>query len=757
MIVVHRNKKEEQFDSRKLIHFMTSLINIEPRLCVVDARKVCNEVESGLSEKASSDELLTHVSEICASMGSQSFEYSMLAGRISAYMLQTVTPGTFTKAMLRVSDLLAPSFLEKVQGHNYDQYIDDKNDFQYDIIGMRTLKRSYLLKDSEGYVERPQYMLMRVAVFLTGSPEEAVNTYRVMSSGLYTHASPTLFHAGMKQHQLASCFLMTMKDDSIEGIYDSIKETALISKSAGGIGISVSNIRCQGSPISGTGGTSNGLVPMLRVFNNTARYCDQGGGKRKGSFAIFIEPWHGDIFEVLELKLNHGVEEDRARDLFYSLYITDLFMKRVEADGKWSLFCPRDVPLLQETYGAEFERHYTAAEASGKARRTVSARTLWDRILSTQMETGTPYLVYKDACNARSNQQHLGVIKSSNLCAEIVEYSSPEETAVCTLASIALPKFVEQEGFNYDKLVEVAGLVCRNLNYVVDKTAHPVESTKANNRHRPIGIGVQGLSDVYQMLGIPYDSKDASTMNKLIFESIYYGAMRASVALAERQGKHDSFDGSPASRGHFNFDLWDHVPSNRYDWEELRKRMVHSGMRNSLLTALMPTASSASILGNSESFEPRTSNLYTRRVLSGEFVILNKYLETTCRKMNVWTQELRDNIIANRGSVQNSELPKNVKAVFKTVWELSQKALIDQSRERAPYVCQSQSLNLYKASPTRASLTSMHFYAWKSGLKTGQYYLRSQPKVNAVAFTAKQQDVVMSQSEEASVCISCEA
>lgn len=758
MIVIKRNNIEEKYDPRKLTQFITTISNVDPKLRHIDTRKLTKQIESGLTDRMSSDELLTYATDICASLGSQSHDYSMLAGRISIIMLHTNTPSSFTHAMNRISHVLCPRFLLRVNQYNYDDYIDNRYDFGYDIIGVRTLKRSYLLKDAKGFVERPQYMLMRVAVFLSDTPAEAVDIYNVMSAGYYTHASPTLFHCGMKQHQLASCFLMTMKGDSIEGIYDTIKDTALISKSAGGIGISVSNIRCKNSPIAGTGGTSNGLVPMLRVLNNTARYCDQGGGKRKGSFAIFIEPWHGDIFEVLELKLNHGVEEDRARDLFYSLFVSDLFMKRVQAGEQWSLFCPHKSPELQNSYGEAFEHNYVTAERSGKAKRVVNARKLWNKIIATQIETGTPYLVYKDACNARSNQRHLGVIKSSNLCAEIVEYSSPEETAVCTLASIALPKFVGRDGIDYEKLVDIAGVVCKNLNHVIDNTTYPIESARrSNERHRPIGIGVQGLADVFQMMGVPYDSEDAARINVLIFESIYYGAVKMSVELAKKDGKYDSFDGSPSSFGRFNFDMWDHTPSERYDWATLRDEVQQHGMRNSLLTAMMPTASSASILGNTESFEPRTSNLYTRRVLSGEFTILNKYLEATCRKMNLWSPDLRDNIIRNRGSVQQTSLPEDVKNVFKTVWELSQKSLIDLSRGRAPYVCQSQSLNLYQATPTQASVTSMHFYAWKAGLKTGIYYLRTQPKANAVAFTAKQKDVVMSILDEASNCIACEA
>ncbi len=740
MIIVKRKGNEERYDTMKMRTFIANVVDIEPRLHSIDVNNTVKSIQKGLSDKMTSDEILNYITDHCAGLGSHAHGYSLLAGRVCAIKLYNTTPSSFREAMNQIECLLNPTFLQKVNTYDYDKHIIHKNDFSYDIIGMKTLLRSYLLKDNGVYVERPQYMLMRVAVFLSDTPEEAIETYTVMSNGCYTHASPTLFHCGMKKHQLASCFLMTMKDDSIEGIYESLKDTALISKSAGGIGISVSNIRAKGSPIAGTNGTSNGLVPMLRVFNNTARYCDQGGGKRKGSFAIFIEPWHADIMDVLSLKLNHGLEEERARDLFYSLWISDKFMQAVESDSAWHLFCPKDVPQLQNSYGSEFNRHYDAAVTKGLVRRTIQARDLWNKIISTQMETGTPYLLYKDACNSKSNQQHLGVIKSSNLCAEIVEYSSPEETAVCTLASIALPKCVDQNGFNFKALERVTTMVTKNLNHVVDKTSYPVESARRSNmRHRPIGIGIQGLADVFQVLSVSYDSEDALRLNHQIFETIYYASVKESVRLAKREGPYESFPGSPSSHGKFNFDMWNHTPSDRYDWESLRSDMVQYGMRNSLLTACMPTASSASILGNTESFEPRTSNLYVRRVLSGEFMIMNKYLESACRKRNLWTPKLREQIIQSRGSVRDTNLPKDIKRVFRTVWEMSQKSLIDLSRGRSPYIDQSQSLNLYQSSPTRNSLTSMHFYAWKQGLKTGQYYLRSQPKANAIAFTARKE------------------
>jgi ribonucleoside-diphosphate reductase alpha chain len=737
MIILKRSGSQEQFNISKMKQFITNMVNIVPVLYSIDIEKVVNKLQTGLSDSMSSEEILSYTSDFCAGMGTESYDYSLLAGRITTISLYNETPSTFTEAMNQISHLLDESFLKKVaDGIDYDSHIIENNDFQYDILGIKTLMRSYLLKDEQGYVERPQYMLMRVALFLCDVPEEVIETYHIMSKGLYTHASPTLFHCGMKQHQLASCFLMTMKEDSIAGIYDSLKDTALISKSAGGIGISVSNIRAKGSSITGTNGTSNGLVPMLRVFNDTARYCDQGGGKRKGSFAIFIEPWHADIFDVLSLKLNHGLEEERARDLFYSLFIPDLFMECVEEDKDWYLFCPNDVPELQNSYGESFNRIYNLAVSTKQYRQKVKARLLWNKIIATQIETGTPYLVYKDACNVKSNQRHLGTIKSSNLCAEIVEYSAPDETAVCTLASIALPKHVGVGGFDFDKLMSTAMVVTRNLNHVVDKTSYPVKAAETSNmRHRPLGLGVQGLADVFQMMGLPYGSEEAKKLNHDIFETIYYGATRMSIELAKLHGVYKSYPGSPSSNGQFNFDLWNHTPSSRWDWAQLRQEMKQHGMRNSLLVALMPTASSASILGNTESFEPRTSNLYVRRVLSGEFMIMNKYLERACKKRNLWNKKLRDDLIKNRGSVLNTNLPKDMKNVFKTVWEMSQKTLIDLSRGRAPYVCQSQSLNLYQSSPTPNSLNSMHFYAWRQGLKTGQYYLRTQPKAMAIAFT----------------------
>lgn len=738
MFVVKRQGEEQSFDQQKIYSSIKRAVSITPVLTTIDIDKMCDIVQTGMAQKMLTSDIVPYMAETAASMAPQSYEYGMLAGRLEMFDLHDNTPSSFTEAMekLAAEDILAESFVHKIRTYNFDIHVNVNKDFQYDIIGLRTLRRSYLLKDKDGIVERPQYLLMRVAVFLTDTPAEAIEMYNIISEGWYTHASPTLFNSGMKQHQLASCFLMSMKDDSIEAIYETLKEIALISKSAGGIGIDISNVRAKGTRINGTNGTSNGLVPMLRVFNTTARYVDQGGNKRKGSFAIYIEPWHKDVQDVLKLKLNHGDENARARDLFYALWIPDLFMRRVEEDSTWTLFCPTEAPKLQDAYGDEFDTLYAEYERSVKTKRTIQARDLWMQICTTQIETGTPYLLYKDACNKKSNQKNLGTIRSSNLCCEIVEYHDKDETAVCTLASIALPKFVTQHGFNFDRLVEMAGIVTRNLNLVIDKTSYPVEGAKTSNvLHRPIGIGVQGLSDVFQIMGLPYDSPEAIQLDKQIFEAIYYGSIKESVKLAHKHGKYESYEGSPASKGQLQFDLWGVTPTERFDWDELKEGIKSYGLRNSLLTAPMPTASSAQILGNTESFEPRTSNLYVRRVLSGEFIIVNKYLQMSCMKTGEWNDKLVNQIIQDKGSVQKTSLSDDIKKVFKTTWELSQKSLIDHAAARGPYIDQSQSLNLYLPAPTHSQLTSMHFYAWKKGLKTGQYYLRTQPKAAPIAFT----------------------
>jgi ribonucleoside-diphosphate reductase alpha chain len=585
-------------------------------------------------------------------------------------------------------------------------------------------------------------MYMRVAVGIHKHDIKSVlETYNLMSERWYTHATPTLFNAGTPKPQMSSCFLLTMKDDSIDGIYDTLKQTAKISQSAGGIGLAIHNVRATGSYIGGTNGTSNGLLPMLRVFNDTARYVDQGGGKRKGAFAIYLEPWHADVFEFLDIRKNHGKEELRARDLFNALWIPDLFMKRVEENSNWSLFCPNEAPGLSDCHGAAFEELYTRYEAEGRARKTIKAQELWFAVLEAQIETGTPYLLYKDAANGKSNQQNLGTIKSSNLCTEIIEYTSPDEVAVCNLASIALPRYIQDGKFNFDKLYEVTYHITRNLNRIIDNNYYPVEEARnSNTRHRPIGLGVQGLADVFILMRLPFESDMAKLLNKNIFETIYFAAMTASKDLAIEQGPYQTFQGSPLSKGQFQFDLWNVQPSDRYNWDALRTEVITHGVRNSLLVAPMPTASTSQILGNNECFEPYTSNIYTRRVLSGEFIIVNKHLLKDLAELGLWNNNIKNSIIAANGSVQHiDEIPAHIKELYKTVWEIKQRNLIDMAADRGAYICQSQSLNLFVDSPTMSKLTSMHFYAWKKGLKTGMYYLRTQAAAQAVQFTVEKQ------------------
>ena len=651
-----------------------------------------------------------------------------------------------------------------------DSRIKHERDFNFEYFGFKTLEKSYLLRIDDEIVETPQFMFMRVSLGIHGSDlDGAFETYDHMSSKDFVHASPTLFNAGTMKPQLSSCFLLTMKEDSIEGIYDTLHLCASISKLAGGIGLSCHNIRALDSYVAGSNGTSNGLVPMLRVFNDTARYVDQGGGKRKGSFAVYLEPWHADIFAFLDLKKNHGNELERARDLFYALWIPDLFMERVEADGEWSLFCPNECPGLADCWGAEFKALFEKYEKGGKARKTFKAQKLWYAILQSQVETGTPYMLFKDAANSKSNQQNLGCIKSSNLCTEIIEYTAPDEVAVCNLASLNLSNFVKTEAeeaaqsddpadssvpddkrtavggveFDFQRLYEVTKVVTRNLNKVIDINFYPVkEARNSNMRHRPIGLGVQGLADTFAKMRMPFESAAACQLNKEIFEAIYFGAMEASVEIAEKLGHYETFKGSPASEGKFQFDLWGVDASSlsgRWDWEALRSRLKTSGCRNSLLMAPMPTASTAQILGNNESIEPFTSNMYNRRVLAGEFPVVNKYLLRDLVSLGLWTPELRNELLAARGSVQGiASIPTELKELYKTVWEIKQKVVIDQAAQRAPFICQSQSLNIHMADPNVKKLTSMHFYAWKAGLKTGMYYLRTRPKADAIQFTVDQ-------------------
>lgn len=623
-----------------------------------------------------------------------------------------------------------------------DSTIIYNRDFGYDYFGFKTLERSYLLKINGNIVERPQHMLMRVAVGIhLDDMESVVETYELMSKKYFTHATPTLFNSGTPKPQMSSCFLLTMKDDSIDGIYDTLKQTAKISQSAGGIGLSIHNVRATGSYIAGTNGTSNGIVPMLRVYNDTARYVDQGGGKRKGSFAIYIEPWHADIMDFLDLKKNHGKEEMRARDLFYAMWIPDLFMKRVQED-RWTLMCPNECPGLYDVHSDSFEELYLRYEAEGKGRKTIKARELWEKILESQIETGTPYMLYKDAANRKSNQKNLGTIRSSNLCTEIMEYTAPDEVAVCNLASVALPMFVKNGEFDHKELFKVTKRVTRNLNRVIDRNYYPViEAQNSNFRHRPVGLGVQGLADTFIMLRMPFTSDEAKKLNQEIFETMYFAAVTASMELAKEEGPYDTFKGSPISQGEFQHNMWgikDEELSGRWDWAKLRKDVIKNGVRNSLLMAPMPTASTSQILGNNECFEPYTSNIYTRRVLSGEFIVVNKHLLEDLVALGLWNEDLKQEIMRANGSIQEIDIiPHEIKELYKTVWELSMKDIIDMSRQRGYFIDQSQSLNLFMEGATMAKLTSMHFYAWKSGLKTGMYYLRTKSAVDAIKFTVQ--------------------
>jgi ribonucleoside-diphosphate reductase alpha chain len=715
--------------------------------------EVAMKVINGLYDGVSTVQLDNLAAETAATLTTKHPDYAKLAARLATSNLHKVTSKSFSNTMKRLYTYVDPKTGENaplisketwkiVRDHaaELDEAIIYDRDFSYDYFGFKTLERSYLMKIDGKVVERPQHMLMRVAVGIHGEDiPAAIETYNLLSEKWFTHATPTLFNAGTPKPQLSSCFLLTMQDDSIDGIYDTLKQCAKISQSAGGIGLSIHNIRAKGSYIKGTGGTSNGIVPMLRNFDMTARYVDQGGGKRKGSFAIYLEPWHADVFDFLDLKKNHGKEEMRARDLFYAMWIPDLFMQRVENNEMWSLFCPNEAPGLAEVWGEEFERLYDKYEKEGKARKQVKAQDLWFEILESQIETGTPYILYKDSANRKSNQKNLGTIKSSNLCTEIIEYTSKDEVAVCNLASLALPKFVTDDGtFDHQKLHEITKVITRNLNKVIDVNYYPVEEARNSNmRHRPIGLGVQGLADAFIMLRMPFDSDEARRLNEDIFETIYFGAMEASMELAKVHGAYETFKGSPVSKGIFQFDMWGVNPrSGRWNWEQLKQDVKKHGVRNSLLLAPMPTASTSQILGNNECFEPYTSNIYTRRTLSGEFIIANKHLMKDLIDLGLWNETMRQKLIATNGSVQPiPEIPQNIKDIYKTVWEISQKAIIDMSADRGAYICQSQSLNIHLKDPNFGKLTSMHFYAWKKGLKTGMYYLRSTAAADAIKFT----------------------
>lgn len=722
----------------------------------VDPVAVAKRVVDGVYDGVTTSELDNLAAETAASMTIKHPDYANLAARIAVSNLHKSTKKSFSETVTdlyeyinpetgKKAPLIADDVYEIIQSNA--EYLDSQliydRDFSYDYFGFKTLERSYLLRMHGKIVERPQHMLMRVSIGIHKDDLEGVlETYELMSKKYMTHATPTLFNAGTPKPQMSSCFLLTMKEDSIDGIYDTLKQTAKISQSAGGIGLSIHNIRATGSYIGGTNGTSNGIVPMLRVYNDTARYVDQGGGKRKGSFAIYVEPWHADIYEFLDLKKNHGKEEMRARDLFYAMWIPDLFMERVEKNEDWTLMCPNECPGLFDCHGQEFVDLYTKYESEGKGRRTVKAREVWAKIMESQIETGTPYMLYKDAANLKSNQQNLGTIRSSNLCTEILEYTSPDEVAVCNLASIALPMFVEDGKFDHQKLYDVTYKVTYNLNQVIDRNYYPVvEARNSNMRHRPVGLGVQGLADTFIKLRMPFDSEEAKALNKEIFETMYYAAVSSSKDQAIKDGTYETYEGSPISKGQFQHNLWgvkDEELSGRWNWQELREEVEKHGVRNSLLMAPMPTASTSQILGNNECFEPYTSNVYTRRVLSGEFIVVNKHLLNDLIELGLWNDDMKNALMATNGSVQNIDgVPENLKAIYKTVWEISMRDILDMAADRGMFIDQSQSLNLFMESPNMGKLTSMHFYAWKKGLKTGMYYLRSKPASSAIKFTVK--------------------
>jgi len=771
MYVLKRDGRKEpmMFDKitarvRKLCYGLNDL---------VDPIKVSMRVIEGLYDGVTTSELDNLAAEIAATLTTAHPDYAKLAARISVSNLHRNTKKSFSETMKDLYEYVNPRTgkkapllsdeVFKVVSENADKLdstIIYNRDFGYDYFGFKTLERSYLLKLNGKIAERPQHMLMRVSIGIhLNDLESAMETYELMSKKFFTHATPTLFNSGTPKPQMSSCFLLAMKDDSIDGIYDTLKQTAKISQSAGGIGLSIHNVRATGSYIAGTNGTSNGIVPMLKVFNDTARYVDQGGGKRKGSFAVYVEPWHADIFDFLDLKKNHGKEEMRARDLFYAMWIPDLFMKRVEADAEWTLMCPNECTGLFTNHSEAFEELYTKYEAEGKGRKTIRARELWEKILESQIETGTPYMLFKDAANRKSNQKNLGTIRSSNLCTEIMEYTSPDEIAVCNLASIALPMFIKNGSFDHKELFRVTKRVTKNLNKVIDRNYYPVkEAENSNMRHRPIGLGVQGLADAFILLRLPFTSDEAKKLNQEIFETLYFAAVTASMEEAQIEGPYSTYKGSPISEGDFQHNLWgikDDELSGRWDWDKLRKRIMKHGVRNSLLVAPMPTASTSQILGNNECFEPYTSNIYTRRVLSGEFIVVNKHLLEDLVALGLWNENLKQELMRANGSVQDIDgIPKDIKELYKTVWELSMKDIIDMSRHRGYFIDQSQSLNLFMENASYPKLTSMHFYAWKSGLKTGMYYLRTKSAVDAIKFTldnTKKKEIPISVAAEAEV------
>ena len=758
MFVIKRDGRKEAIKFDKI----TARIQ---KLCygfsdLVSPTSVAMKVIEGIYEGVTTSELDNLAAEVSASMTTKHPDYALLASRISVSNLHKDTKKSFTETMNdlynyvnpktgKKAPMIADDVIKIVRKNSeiLDSTIIYDRDFSYDYFGFKTLERSYLLRINGQIAERPQQMLMRVAIGIHKDDiESAINTYELMSQKFFTHATPTLFNAGTPKPQMSSCFLLTMKEDSIDGIYDTLKQCAKISQSAGGIGLSIHDVRATGSYIRGTNGVSNGIVPMLRVFNDTARYVDQGGGKRKGSFAIYLEPWHADVFDFLDLRKNHGKEEMRARDLFFALWTPDLFMKRVKENGQWTLMCPNECPGLADAYGKDFEKLYTKYEKQGKGRKTIPARELWSHVVESQIETGTPYMLYKDACNEKSNQKNLGTIRSSNLCTEILEYTAPDEVAVCNLASIALPMFIDEEKntFDHEKLYNITKAITRNLNKVIDRNYYPVaEAKNSNMRHRPIGLGVQGLADTFIKLRLPFDSPEAKQLNSDIFETIYFASLTSSCEIAKTEGAYQSYEGSPISQGIFQFNMWgakEEELSGRWAWHELRAMIKEHGVRNSLLLAPMPTASTSQILGNNECFEPYTSNIYTRRVLSGEFVVVNKHLLLDLVQLGLWNDEMKNEIIKANGSIQHIDtIPDNIKAIYKTVWEIKMKDIIDMSADRGRFIDQSQSLNLFIDQPNSGKITSMHFYAWEKGLKTGMYYLRTKAATQAIQFTVQKQ------------------
>ncbi len=782
MFVQTRSGKREPVQFDKITHRISQLTyGLDAKY--VDSMTVAQRTINGLFDGISTDQLDNLSAEVSAYMTSVHPDYARLAGRIAVANLHRSTSDSFFETMETLygfkneytgekQPLISKEFYEYCREYKdrISTEIAYSRDFEFDYFGFKTLEKSYLLKVNGKIVERPQHLFMRVALGVQpDNIEEAMKTYHLISEGWFTHASPTLFNAGTNKAQMSSCFLVAMKDDSIEGIYETLKQCALISQSAGGIGLSIHNIRAKGSFIKGTNGTSNGIVPMLRVFNDTARYVDQGGGKRKGAFAIYLEPWHADIEDFLDLKKNHGKDEMRARDLFYALWINDLFMRRVEADGEWTLMCPNKSPGLADCYGKEFDALYEKYEAEGRGLRKVKARDLWYKVIQSQIETGMPFMLYKDAANEKSNQKNLGTIKSSNLCTEIMQYTSEKEIAVCNLASIALPMFVKDNAFDHKKLYDVTYQVTRNLNRIIDLNYYPVEEARYSNmKNRPIGIGVQGLADTFFKMRMSFESADARQLNKEIFETIYYAAVSASADLAKEHGAYESYEGSPISKGILQPDMWEVKPSTRWDWNSLRAKIKTYGVRNSLLMAPMPTASTSQILGNNECIEPVTSNMYTRRVLSGEFAVVNKHLVRDLIGLGLWNEEMKDRIIAHNGSVQYiPEIPADLKDLYKTVWEIKQKSILEMAADRGAYIDQSQSLNIHMEDTNFGKLSSLHFAAWKLGLKTGMYYLRTRPAVDAIKFTIKETvnttaipvatnaEALMCSLDNPEACVSC--